>query len=285
MPQHSVTDRKALDQGALNALRCHGQRGLVHRPQRLPVPFEVCPALFEQVAGPGRHDVVAPLVGQHRDHRTREGLEQPLSDLAGLVGVGLHIGHQQPFGRQRLAAVVVEAARAQRLGNAIAGEAVHQDEVISTGRLGHELRAVVAHGAQALVIGRDVEGVAQVDHALADLDHRQVRLGHVAVQVLEHRSATQPDHQHAARLRIEEQGTHHRAGVVQHQVVRVRHAHAALDQGALEAEGHGLAVGVQPGLVGHGGQVFKQPAIVGAAYRYAMWRIPPSGPARHTEPI
>ncbi len=159
-----------------------------------------------------------------------------------------------PLPREEPAHVLVELARAERWRDAVAVEGVDQHDIGAIVALRDVSRGLRLHHAEARIVGRQQELLAEGDDVRVDLDHRDPRRGQVAMAVLGERAAAQPEHEDLARLGQEEEEPHHLAGVGELQPVRVRQAHLALDEGAREVEAARAVVLDHEGLVVQAGE-------------------------------
>jgi hypothetical protein len=92
------------------------------------------------------------------------------------------------------AAVVVEGAAAQRRRQAVGVEAVHQQHVGAVVQLAHVVDRVGLDHAEAGVVARDGELLAQGDHLRIQFQHGDAAVRQIAVAELGQRAAAQADH-------------------------------------------------------------------------------------------
>jgi hypothetical protein len=98
---------------------------------------------------------------------------------------------------------------------------------------GDIVRAVAHDDSQAPLAERKMEHpVRGRDHAHVDLERNDARLRQLPVNVLRERAAAEAHERYVARLGMEQQPRHHRAGVCQRQIVGCVQAHGALDRAA-----------------------------------------------------
>jgi hypothetical protein len=74
------------------------------------------------------------------------------------------------------------------------------------------------------------------NHARVELDHAHARRAQAAMEEFRERAPAQADHHRLARLRMEQQESHHAARIVERQRVRVVEAHRALDRLAADVQ-------------------------------------------------
>ncbi|MNT17997.1 hypothetical protein D3C72_1531790 [compost metagenome] len=174
-----------------------------------------------------------------------------------MLVIAEQVGRQHAAGQQGAQAIRIEARAAEGGRQARFVVAVEQQHVGAARMLADVADGIRLDDAQARVVGRQHELLAQGNHVGAQFQHRDARVGQVAVAEFQQRTAAQSHHQDVPRARHEQGKAHHGARIAQQQIVGARQQHFALDHAGLEFQAAPVATGMHLRGKWGGASVFR----------------------------